>query len=105
MPPAHCSSRCPFVLFYAVPCLHFFLVSSDIIPVIDFGFVFFGNFPYIEHLYKPQSVQTLNQSIRQYRTRGGSFPAASFSPIFFPLLSLSRLLNTSLRMTTQRMVG
>ena len=41
MPPAHCSSCYPFLLFDVVPCLHFFLVSSDIIPVIAFGFIFF----------------------------------------------------------------
>ena len=42
-----------------------FLVSSHFILVIVFGFVFvfFGNFLYTEHLYKPHSVQTLGESL------------------------------------------
>ena len=76
--------------------------------LFSFAFGFFCNFPYTEHLYKPQSVKTLYQSThftsrRQYR--GDNFPAASFSPFSFIFFPLSRLPNTPLRMTTQRMVG
>ena len=109
----HCASCTLFILlpvpaFYALPCLHLFLVFSHFNPCNSFCFGFFCNFPYTEHLYKPQSVQTFNQlestSRRQYREgrqflRSFLFP---FSFIFFPLPWLP---NTPLRMTTQRMVG
>ena len=87
-----------------------FFVSSYFNPCNSFCFGLFFNFPYTEHLYKPQSVQTLHQSISINKVMGeaSSSPAwlllssTSLSFIFFPL---SRLTNTPLRMTTQRMVG
>ena len=75
--------------------------------------VFFCNFPYTEHLYKPQYVKTLYQSthftsLRQYSDREAVSPLLPFL-FFFHFLSFSfpfsRLPNTPLRMTTQRMFG
>ena len=62
----HCSPLQPLFILLPVPAfdaLMFFVVSSKFIPVIAFGFVFFGNFLYTEHLYKPQSIKTLYQSL------------------------------------------
>ena len=77
----------------------------------DFGFFFFCNFPYTEHLYKPQSVKILYQSthITSLLARDGAaismlLPPFSFLPFSFIFFPLSRLPNTPLRMTTQRMV-
>ena len=83
----HCSPLQPlFILlpvpaFYAVPCSHLFLgFFFQFTPIIAFRFWFFCNFPYTEHLYKPQSVQTLNRSLHftsAIQRVGGSFAAAS----------------------------
>ena len=82
-----------------------FFVSSHFVLVIAFSFSFFCNFIYTEHLYKPQSVQTCTHFTFGNR-RGGSFTvASSFSHFLSFSFSLSRLPNTPLRMTTQRMVG
>ena len=60
-------------------------------------FVFFCNFPYTEHLYKPQSVKTLNQPNHFLHVgnteKGGSFAAASFSPFLSFSFPFSRLPN------------
>ena len=114
----HCSQLQPclpscalFILlpvhpFYVVPCLHLFLVFSHFIPCNSFWFwFFFGNFIYIEHLYKPQFVQTLNHSLRQYKERAAVSPLLPFLPFSFIFFPLSRLSNTPLRMKNQRMVG
>ena len=64
----------------------FFLFLSILTLVIAFVLVFFGNFIYTEHLYKPQSVQTKlhltfgNRRGRQFRCCFLLFP---FSFIFF----------------------
>ena len=88
----------PVPAFYVVPCLHLFLVFSHFILVIAFRSWFFCNFPYTEHLYKPQSVQTLNQSNhftlaidggRQFRN---CFLLSPFSFIFSPFLGYQTLL-------------
>ena len=44
--------------------------------------LFFGNFIYTEHLYRPQFVQTFNHFTSTIQRAGDSFPAASFSSIF-----------------------
>ena len=87
-----------------------FFVSSYFNPCNSFCFGLFCNFPYIEHLYKPQSIQTLHQSTSTNKVTGeaSSSPAwlllssASLSFIYFPI---SQVPNTPLSMTTQRMVG
>ena len=95
VPPAACSPAFHASVFLFLPILTL---------VIDFILVlFFGNFIYTEHLYKPQSVQT--QINLEIENEGRQFPRSfplPFSFIFFPF---SRLPNTPLRMTTQRMVG
>ena len=60
-----------FFLFY--PCNSFW-----------FCFFFFGNFLYTEHLYKPQSVQTINHFGN--REGGRQFPRCF---LFFHFLSFS----------------
>ena len=106
IPPASCSPA-----FHASVFLLHFFVSSYFNPcnIFCFGFFFFGNFIYTEHLYKPQSVQNQLKSLhfksaieKQGRQFPRSFLIFPFSFIFFPL---SRLPNTPLRMSTQRMVG
>ena len=78
----------PIPAFYAVPCLHLFLVFSHFILVIAFRFwFFFGNFIYTEHLYKLQSIKTLYQSLHVGNIeRGDSFADASSFSIFFHFL-------------------
>ena len=73
----------PVPAFYSVPCLHLFLVFFHFTPVIAFRFWFFCNFPYTENLYKPQYVQTLDQSTSINKVKG----EASNSPVWL-LLSL-----------------
>ena len=83
-----------------------FLISSHFVLVTAFSFsFFFGNFLYTEHLYKSQSVQTKNDFTFGNRWWAAVLPLLPPFPIFFPFLSLSRLPNTPLRMTTQRMLG
>ena len=69
-----------------------FFVSSYFNPCNSFCFGLFCNFPYTEHLYKPQSVQTLHQSthftsLRQYSEREAVSPLLPPFPIFFHFLS------------------
>ena len=64
-----------------------FFVSSHFVLVIALVLVFFCNFIYTKHLYKPQSVQTCRDFTSVIERAGGSFPTASFSPIFFHFLS------------------
>ena len=89
----HCSCLQPtlFILFSCYFTLLLFLlqffISSHSVLVIAFSFGFFCNFIYTEHRYKPQSVQTYNHFTSAIQRAGGSFLAASFSPIFFHFLS------------------
>ena len=76
---SHCSSCCPFLflrcaLFEFV--FGFFLIyPCNSLPIL----VFFCNFSYTEHLYKPQSVQTLDQSLHV-----GNRQWAAVSPLLPP---------------------
>ena len=98
-------SCCPFLLFDASDFCYIFFVSSYFNPCNSFCFGFFCNFPYTEHLYKPQSVQTFNELTSLHvGNRERQFPRSFLSPFSFIFFPLSRLLNTPLRMTTQRMV-
>ena len=85
-----CSTVHP-ALFLPVACscfltpqifVAFFFVSSYFNTCNSFCFGFFCYFPYTEHLYKPQSVQTLNQltSIHVGNTETG----AAVSPLLPP---------------------
>ena len=90
----HCSPLQPlFILlpvpaFYVVPCLRLFLFFFfQFTPVIAFRFWFFCNFPYTEHLYKPQYVQTLDQSLHVGNRRWAA--VSSLLPPFSHFLSFS----------------
>ena len=71
--------------FHASVFLLHFLFLPILTLVIAFVLVFFGNFIYTEHLYKPQSIQTEldvgNRKGRQFRR------CFLLSPIFFHFLS------------------
>ena len=54
---------------------------------------------------KPSIIKGRRRSSPVIKLWVGVFPLLSFSPILFPFLLFSRLPNTPLRMTTQRMVG
>ena len=87
-----------------------FFVSSYFNPCNSFCFGLFCNFPYTEHLYKPQSVQTLYQSTSINKVTGEAscspawllLSSASLSFIFFAIFSAAK---HPLMMTNQRMFG
>ena len=106
---AHCSSLLP--LFTYAVCLNFCLF----VPLLVF-FLFCPHCNSVCYVILVISkgglaIQAPKTSIvkRRYspviKFWAGFFPLLSFSPIFFPFLLFSRLTNTPLRMTTQRMVG
>ena len=80
VPPAACSPA-----FHAPVFLLHFFVSSYFNPCNSFCLGLFCNFPYTEHLYKPQSVQTLYQSTSINKVTG----EASYSPAWLLLSSAS----------------
>ena len=101
----------PVPAFYAKPCLLLLLVFFHSTTVISFRFWFFCNFPYTEHLYKPQSVKTLYQSTSINKVTGEascspawllpSSPLLHFlSFFFFAIFSAAK---HPLMMTNQRM--
>ena len=102
----HCSSNS---LFSCISRPSFF-VSSYFNPCNSFCFGLFCNFPYTEHLYKPQSVQTLYQStsINKVTGEASSSPAwlflsfVSLSFFFFAIFSAAK---HPLMMKNQRMFG
>ena len=107
--PASTVPAAPVLLHFTHCCFCYnFWFLPILTLVIALVLVFFCNFIYTEHLYKPQSIQTQINSLHWTSTiqgAGGSFPAASFFhflPFSFPF---SRFPNTPLRMTTQRMFG
>ena len=61
---------------------YIFLFLPILTLVIAFVLVFFGNFIYTEHLYKPQSIQTELHFTSAIES--GSFPAASFLHFLSP---------------------
>ena len=107
----HCSSSS---LFSCISCPSFFcyifFVSSYFNPCNCFCFGLFCNFPYTEHLYKPQSVQTLYQStsINKVTGEASCSPAwllLSSASLSFVLFSIFSVAKHPLMMTNQRMFG
>ena len=84
-PASHCSSCCPFLLFTLCPVCICFWFFFQFTPVIAFRFWFFCNFPYTEHLYKPQYVQT---QINQFGNRESGATVSPQLP-FLHFLSFS----------------
>ena len=87
----HCSCSPCSPAFHAWFFLLQFLVSSDFNPCNSFSFSFFCNFIYIEHLYKPQSVQTqinfTSLHVGNIETGEAVSPLLPPFPIFFHFLS------------------
>ena len=99
-----------FLQLHAFVVLLQFLVVSYFNPCNCFCFGLFCNFPYTEHLYKSQSVQTLNQSTSINKVTGEAscspawllLSSASLSFVFFSIFSAAK---HSLMITNQRMFG
>ena len=98
VPPAACSPA-----FHASVFLLHFFVSSNFNPCNSFCFGFFLVISYTLSTYISLSLYKLTSLHVGNRER--QFPRSFLSPFSFIFFPLSRLPNTPLRMTTQRMVG
>ena len=101
----HISALFTCISSFCCFCCNFF-VSSHFVLVIAFSFSFFLVISYTLSTYIRLSLYKLWINHFGNTESGRQVPRCFlFLPFFFPFLSITRLPNTPLRMTTQMMVG